>query len=196
GTHEGGVRLAPDVLGGHAGHVVARGHQAEGLLVPGRAFADGVDVVVTGAALAVDGDATARSDGQHALAGQLVTRTDAGREHDHVGLQPGAVGEHHAVPGRGAVGDLDGVAVGVNVHPQLFDLGAQHTATALIHLHGHQAWGELHHVGFEAQVTQGFGAFQAEQPTTHHHALLGLGPGGRHGLQVFDRAVHKAIGAI
>ena len=149
--------------------------------------------MVTGAASTVDGHATARADGQHALAGQLVARTDAGGEHDHVGLQPGAVGKHHAVPRPGPIGDLLRIAASVHLHAQLLNLGAQHAATAFIHLHSHQPRRELHHMRFQAHVAQCLGAFQAQQPTAHDHACLGLGAGGLHGLQILDGAIDEAV---
>jgi hypothetical protein len=148
---------------------------------------------VAGAAVVVDHHAAARADGQHALAGQLVARPDAGGEHDQVGLEVAAVLEHHAVAVLGAVGDLGGAAPGVHVHAQGLDLLAQDAAAALVHLHRHQARGELHHMGFQAQVAQGLGAFQAQQAAAHHHAAPGLGAGGLHGLQVVDGAVDEAV---
>ena len=54
--------------------------------------------------------------------------------------------------------------------PRASIFAAQHAAAVVIHLHRHQARGELHHVGLEAEVAQGLGAFQAEQAAAHHHA--------------------------
>ncbi|MNS61706.1 hypothetical protein D3C72_947390 [compost metagenome] len=193
GAGEGGVVLAGDVAGGHAGHVVARCDEAEGLFVPRRAFADGVDVAVAGAAVAVDRHAAARAHGQQALARQFVARTDAGGEHDHVGLQVRAVGEHHAVPRARAVDDLHRVAAGVHVQAQRLDAAAQCTAAAFVDLHGHQARRELDHVRFQAHVAQRLGALQAQQAAAHHHAAARPGAAGLHGVQVLDGAVDKTV---
>jgi hypothetical protein len=81
----------------------------------------------------------------------------------------------------------------VHLHAQALDLAAQHAAAAFVHLHRHQARGELHHMGFQAQVAQGLGAFQPQQAAAHHHARAGLAPR-RHGFQVFDGAVDEAVG--
>ena len=196
GAGEACVALAGQVAGGHAGHRVARGDQAEGLVPPGCAFADGVDVAVAGAAVVVHRDAAAGAHRQGVLAGELVPRADAGGEHDHVGLQVAAVGEHHAVAGAGPVGDLHGVAAGVHLHPEGFDLAAQHAAAVVVHLHRHQARGELHHVGLQAEVAQGLGAFEAEQAAAHHHAAPGAGAAFGHAFQVFDGAIDEAVGAV
>jgi len=193
GAGEGGIVLFAEMADGHPCHVVTGRDQAEDLLFPGCAFADGVDVGIAGAALVVDGHAAAGADGQQALAGEFVAGADAGREHDHVGFQPGPVGKHHAVPGGGAVGDLDGVAAGVDVHAQRFDLAAQHAAAAFVDLHHHQAGRELDHMRFQTEVAQGLGAFQAQQAAADHHAAARLGTRGLHGLEVFDGAVDKAV---
>ena len=116
--------LPGDVLGGHARHVVARCDKAEGLVVPGRAFADRVDVAVAGATVGVDRHAATCAQRQHALARQFIARTNAGGEHDHVGLQPGAVRERHAVPRGRAIDDFHRVATGVHMQAERFDAAA------------------------------------------------------------------------
>ena len=107
-----------------------------------------------------------------------------------------AIGKHHAVAGARAIGDLLRVAARVHLHAQALDLGLQHPAAAFVHLHRHQAGGELHHMGFQAHIAQGLGAFQPQQAAANHHARAGLGPCGLHGFQVFDGAVHKAVRAV
>ena len=193
GAHKSGVGLAGHVARRHAGHVVAGRHQAEDLLVPARAFADRVHVVIGGAAVAVDRHAAARADGQRALPRQFVARANAGREHDHVGLEVGAVGKHHAVACGGAVGHFERVAAGVHMHSERFDLVAQHTAAGVVDLHRHQPWGELDHVRFEPHVAQCFGALEAEQATAHDHAALRHGARGFHAFKIFDGAVDVAV---
>ena len=196
GTHKRSICLTRNVACRHTGHVVARSHQAKGLFVPRGTFANGVHIVVAGAAGAVDRHTTPRAHGQQALAGQFVAGADACGEHDHVGLQVGAVGKHHAVARPGTVGDLLRVAAGVHVQAQLFDLGPQHAAAAFVHLHGHQAGGEFDHVGFQPHVAQGLGAFQAQQAAAHYDAGFRLGTRGLHGLQVFDGAVDMDVFAV
>src|SRR5574343_998871 len=157
GAGERGLRIASNVPRGHTGHVIARRHQAEGLFVPRSALADGVDVVITGAAVVVDDHASARPDCQHTLTCQLVARADAGREHDHVGLVVTAIFKYHAVTVLSPVHDLHGTATGEHAHPQCLDLVAQDAATSLVHLHGHQSRCKLHHMGLQAHVAQGLG---------------------------------------
>jgi len=193
GAHKGGIHFTRNVAGRHPRHVVARRHQAKGLLIPGCTFANGIHIVVTGAAGAVDGDTTARADGQYTLAGQLIARTDACGEHDHVGLQIGVVRKLHAVARTCAIRDLLRIAAGVYLYTQLLDLGLEHTPATLIDLHGHQAGRKLDHMGFQAHVAQRLGTLQAQQATAHHHAGLGLGARGLHGLQVLDGAVDEAM---
>ena len=53
------------------------------------------------------------------------SRTDAGRKHDHVGFQMGAIGKHHTVVSGCAIDDFSGVAAGVHMHAERFDLVAQ-----------------------------------------------------------------------
>ena len=153
-------------------------------------------MVIAGATVVVDDDAATRADGQHALAGQLIARADAGREHDHVGLVVAAIFKDHAVAVLGPVHDFHGATAGEHVHTQRLDLVAQDATTALVHLHGHQARRELDHMGLQAQVAQGLGAFQAQQAAAHHHAGARFGARHLHGLQVFNGAVHKALVAV
>ena len=70
--------VACDMAGGHAGHVIPWRHQTKGLLVPRSTLADGIHVVIAGAACVVNGNTATRPDRQHTLAGQLVARTDTG----------------------------------------------------------------------------------------------------------------------
>ena len=70
----------------HLGHGVAGRDQAVHPAAGRRALADREDVRVGGAALLVDEYAAPLGRGQPGVAGQLVARADAGREHDQVGL--------------------------------------------------------------------------------------------------------------
>ncbi|ENO77080.1 cellobiohydrolase A [Thauera sp. 27] len=195
-TAEGGLGVTCQLAGGDARHLVARGHQAEGLVAPGRALADGEDRRIAGAAVVVDRDAATGADGQCVLARELVARTDAGGEHDHVGLQVGTVGKHHAVAGAAAVGDLDRVALGVHLHAQGLDLVAQDAAAFVVHLHRHQAGREFDDVGLEAEVAQRLGALQAEQAAAHHDALARDRASRLHRLEVLDGAIDEALVAL
>jgi hypothetical protein len=152
------------------------GDQAEDLAVPQRAFADGVDGRVGGEAAVVDDDAAPVAHLQARLARQFVTRADAGGEDDHVGFQVRAVFEIHAMGVLLAIDDLDRVLLRMGGHAQFLDLLAQHAAAAFIDLHRHQARREFDHVGFQLQVAQGLGAFQAQQAAADHHAAPGRLP--------------------
>nr|GEU28124.1 hypothetical protein [Tanacetum cinerariifolium] len=199
GAHVGAgelARLAQHVSGRHARHLVARRHQAVDHAAPQRAFADRIHVRIGRDAVVIDLDAAARTDGQAALARQHVARADAGREHDHVGVQVAAVGKLHSVGAIDAIDDCRGVFARVDRHAQFLDLAAQHAGTAIVHLHGHQARRELHHVGVELQIAQRLGAFEAQQTAADHHAGFGARAAFEHRFQVFDGAIHEAVLAV
>ena len=196
GTGKGGVALAGEVADDDAGHFVTRCDQPEQLVVPGGALADRVDVLVAGLAVVVDREAAAGADGQRVLPGQLVARADPGREHDHVGFEIVAVGEHHAVPRPGAVADFDGVAAGVHVGAEGFDLVAQDAAAFVVDLHCHQARGEFDDVGFQPEILERLGAFQPEQAAADDHAAAGDGARGLHSFEILDRAIDEAVRAV
>ena len=63
----------------------------------------------------------------------------------------------------GAIFDALGVLLGVDADAQRFDLAAQQLAATFIDLHRHQTWGEFNDMGFQAQVGQCLGRFQAQQ---------------------------------
>ncbi len=189
---------AQEVLGGGFGHLVAGGDQSVDAAVGGqRAFADGVDARVGGAAAGVDADAAALADGQARVAGELVAGADPGGEDDEVGVDGGAVGEPH--PADVAVladDDLLGADAGVDRQPHRLDGAQQRRAAAVVDLDGHQARGELHDAGGEAETLEGAGRLQPEEPAADDRAA---GPGLRVLLdreQVLDGAVDEAAGGV
>nr|KGD10729.1 putative nitrite reductase (NAD(P)H), large subunit [Burkholderia pseudomallei] len=179
-----------------ARHVVAGRDEAEGLAVPCRALADRVDILIARAAALVDRDAAARADLEPACAGDLVARPDAGGEHDHVGIEMRAVGERHPVRARLAVDDLERVLARVHLHAERLDLLAQHPAAALVDLHGHQPRRELDHVRGEPHVAQRLRAFEPEQPAADDDARVRARAAGPHRLEILDRPVDEAAGAL
>ena len=195
GAGEGRLVLG-DGRGGRQRLLVAGRDQAVDLPVGGqRALADGEDALVgEGAALFVDGDATAFADGETAVPGELVTGPDAGAEHHHVGGQHGPVGQLHAGDPAGAVGDdLLGAHARVDAEPHALDGAQQCRAAAVVDLHRHQPRGELHDVGDEPEPLQRARGLQAEQPAADHRT----GPGLRFrvlldGEDVVDGAVDEA----
>src|SRR5207249_2087072 len=103
------------------------------------------------AALLVDDDAAPLADLEPAAAGELVARTDAGREHDHVDFERPAIGEAHTghlPPVAG--GDDRRLDAGVHLHAELLDAGPEGAAAAVVHLYRHQSGRELHDVRAQA----------------------------------------------
>ncbi|MCY1291837.1 hypothetical protein D9M69_403970 [compost metagenome] len=203
-AHERLGVFATQLHGDRAGHLVARRDQAEDAAVPGRAFADGMDVRVAGQALAVDRHATARAELQLALAGQRILRADAGGEHDQVGFQPlvftiSVAGEVHPVAVLAAGADRLGAARQVHADAQRLDLRLERQAAVVVQLHRHQAWGELHDMRLQAQRLQRVGRFQAEQTATDHHAATGVGGRRADAVEVGQGAIDQprvALGAF
>ncbi len=193
GGGRGAGRGRSELRGGDLGHLIAGRDQAVDLALPERAFADGVDVGVGGAAGVVDDDAAARAHREPRRSGKFVARPDAGGEHDEVGLELGAVGKFQAVQAGVAGDDLGGGFLGVHMHAERLDLLSQHAAAAVIELHGHEARRELHHMGFESEVLQGLAGLEPEEAAADHHAHLADGARGADGLEILDGAVDEAL---
>ncbi len=87
---------AGEVRGDDVGHLITRGHEAMDHAAVQRDLADCKDVRVAGPQRIIDNDPPARADAQPAGAGQFVARADSCRDHDHVQLQPIAVGKLEA----------------------------------------------------------------------------------------------------
>ncbi len=127
------------------------------------AFADGVDArFFLAAHLVVDDDAA--FDDEAAGAGEFGVGTDAGGDHDHVGVDDGAVGEVHGGHGAAVVAqDGGGAGAGVHGDAESFDFGAQYPAAAFVELLVHQVGGRVHHGDGQALGAQPVGGFEAEQ---------------------------------
>ena len=114
---------------------------------PQRALADRVDVRVGGLAVRVDADAAALADREAGGARQLVARADAGGEHDDVGLQRGAVGEHQAVARglrRRRFPSCSSQVCTLTPSASIFLRSSR--PAGVVELHRHQARRELDHV--------------------------------------------------
>ena len=79
----------------------------------------------------------------------------------------------------------------MHLHTQRLDARTQRRTAFGIQLHRHQAWGELHHMGFQAQRLQRIGCFQTEQPAADHHAPSGLHRRLTDRIQILQRAVDQ-----
>ncbi len=141
-------------------------------------------------------DAAARADFQPARTRELVARTDARGEHDHVGVQMRAVGELHAVACRPRRRRSPACcAACAPVTPSSSILLAQHAAAAFVDLHRHQARRELDHMRLEAHVAQRLRAFETEQAAADHRAGLRARAAFLHRFEVLDSAVDEAVRA-
>ncbi|MNC32133.1 hypothetical protein D3C75_804770 [compost metagenome] len=80
----------------------------------------------------------------------------------------------------------------MHTNAQRFDLCLERGTALAVQLHRHQPWGELHHVGFQAQRLEGVGCFQAKQATAHYHATAGTGCGSADAVEVVEGAVDQA----
>ncbi|KPY77339.1 hypothetical protein ALO94_200676 [Pseudomonas syringae pv. spinaceae] len=133
------------------GHLIAGGNQTEHTAVPGRAFANCIDIGVAGAAVFVDGNTAARAEFQRALPGQRILRTNTGGKHDQIGFQKFVVGKIHPIAILLAVADRLRGAGQMHTDPQRFDARFQRGTAVLVQLHRHQARGKFDDMGFKAE---------------------------------------------
>ena len=87
-----------------------------------------------------------------------------------VSVEVAAIGELHAVRAGLAIDDGQRVYLRVDGHAQVFDFPPQHARARVVHLHGHQARCEFHHMRFQLHVAQRLGALEAQQATANDHA--------------------------
>ncbi|MGF6967589.1 hypothetical protein OKW43_004617 [Paraburkholderia sp. WC7.3g] len=189
-------RVAEQLFRDSARHLVAGRDEAEQLALPQRAFADRVDVRIAGAARVVDCDAAACAEFEAARAREIVARTDARGEHDHVGVEMAAVGELHAVRARFAVDDRRRILLRVHRDAEFFDPAAQYAAATVVDLHRHQARSEFDHVRLQAHVAQRLRAFKAEQATADDGARFRAGAAFAHRFEIVDGSIHEAVAAL
>ena len=196
GAREGGV--APEEpIGGHPGHLVAGRDQAENATGVEGAFPDGEDAGVRRAARLVDHHAAALTDGQTAVAGELVTGPDAGREHEQVDGQIVALLEAHPRDAPRAIAQqLGGDHAGVDRHAQFLDSPAQHRPSALVHLYRHQSIGELDDVGLQPEALERVSRFESEEPTADDGPDPPAARIFADGLEVVEGAVDETAGHV
>ena len=130
-------------------------------------LADGEDVRIGRAHRVVDDDPAARADLEAAGARQLVAGPDARRDHDHVDVEPPAVGERQALH-LAVAEELPRALAQVDPDVHSLDLLEQRLRARLVDLPGHQPRGELDDVGLEAQVADRLRGLQAEQAAADH----------------------------
>ena len=115
--------------------------------------------------LLVDDDAAALADLEAGVAGELVARPDAGGEDDDVDVERArASGERQPGDRRPSPSDRLGHRAGVDGEAELLDVPAQRRAAGVVDLHRHQPRRDLDDVGLEAELAQGVGRLEAEQP--------------------------------
>ena len=181
---------AREVRRGDLGHLVPGGDQAVDHAPVRGDLAHGEDVRVGGPQRVVDDDPAARADLQAAGAGQLVAGPDARRDHDHVDVEPPAVGErqplHLAVAEElpRALAQVD-----PDVHP--LDLVEQRLRARVVDLPRHQPRGELDDVGLQPEVAYRLRGLQAEQAAADHRRGGRLPGVGEDRLEVLDGPVDE-----
>ena len=117
---------------------------------------------------------------QPGVAGQLVARTHARREHDQAGVDDRPVAQRHPHrvvsadrrTGRLRCASSIDVGADADVHgdAQVADHPAEQRAAGLVELLGHQPRRHLDDVGVQAERAQRVGGLQAQQATADHHA--------------------------
>ena len=183
---------AGEAVGDDLGHAVAGGDEPVDPPAVAGDLADRVDVRRRRGAAVVDDDAAALADLQAGVAGELVAWPDAGREHDHVGVEVVALGERQAgdaAVGRRAHGGRGGA--GADLEPERLDVAAQGAAAAVVELHGHQAGRELDDRRADPEQAQRVGGLQAEQPAADDGAGGRIGGPLPDGVEVVERPVDE-----
>ena len=155
-------------------HLVAGRDQAIDLAVPERAFADREDVRIGGAAGIVDHDAAAIADRKTRGARQLIARTNAGGEHDQVGLEFTAVGESQAMRALACRRRLRSSVSPYGPPRPSRDAPAQHAAAGVVDLHRHESRCEFDHMRLEPEVLERLRRLETEQSAADDHAALGM----------------------
>ncbi|MND98741.1 hypothetical protein D3C80_911050 [compost metagenome] len=143
----------------HAGHLIARRHQAKDFTFPQGAFADGKHVFIRGAATVIDANPAAFTEGESTSACQGVLRADPGGKDHHIGVQLAAIGKTQDQAVIGA-GDFSRRFAGVYTNAEGLDFAAQHRRTVVIKLNRHQVRGEFDHVRFQPQLLKRIRGFQ------------------------------------
>ena len=100
---------------------------------------------------------------QATLSGQLITGADTGGKDDQIRVEGIAIGKLHLVNCLCAIDNGLGITGGVNLNPKFLNLVTQYSTATLIQLNRHQVRGKLDDMGFQPQVFQGLGGFQAQQ---------------------------------
>src|SRR5690606_40940796 len=76
---------------------------------------------------------------------------------------------------------------------KVFNFRAQYPAAQIINLHRHQTWRKLDNMGFQIQISQGFGCLQTQQTTANHYAGFYIQAGCTNRIQILNGAVNKTV---
>ena len=87
---------------------------------------------------------------------------------------------------------LGGLAAGVDVDAEGLDATTEHGAAAIVDLHGHEPWRELHDVRLESERAQRVGRFEPEETSADHRAVAAADGEVGDGFEIVDRAVDEA----
>jgi hypothetical protein len=155
----------------HLGHRVAgRDQSVAGALDRGH-LPDRPDVLSRSPARRVGDQATALANCQSGRATQRVSGSDTRREHHEVGEEGGPVGQLDAESAVLLPVDRLCSCAGVDLHPQIPDEPLEDDTTTRVDLERHEPRGELHDVRREAQLSQGVGRLESQQPTADHEPI-------------------------
>src|SRR5690606_3601106 len=76
---------------------------------------------------------------------------------------------------------------------KVFNFRAQYPAAQIINLHRPQTWRQLDNMGFQIQISQGFGCLQTQQTTANHYAGFYIQAGCTNRIQILNDAVNKTV---
>src|SRR5690606_9279479 len=76
---------------------------------------------------------------------------------------------------------------------KVFNFRAQYPAAQIINLHRHQTWRKLDNMGFQIQISQGFGCLQTQQAATNQHTGFCIQAGGTNRVQIFNSTIDKTV---
>src|SRR5690606_33924019 len=130
---------------------------------------------------------------QTALARQFITRTNTGREQDDIGFKYRTISELHYMLGSITIFNTRGGLLSMYLDTKVFNFRAQYPAAQIINLHRHQTWRKLDNMGFQIQISQGFGCLQTQQTTANHYAGFYIQAGCTNRIQILNGAVNKTV---
>ncbi len=183
-------RLARERRRNDPRHLIAWCHQPENFVLPQRAFADGENRRVAGAALVVNHDAAALASRKPRRLRKAVLRANARRKDNQIGMQAVAIGKLHRQSAL-LFHNRGGGFAGMHADIQRLDFLAQHRSAWRIELHRHQPRRKLHDVRFQPQLFKRVRRLKPQQAAAHHHAARGMLRAFTDGVEIVKRAVDE-----